>query len=116
MKVVTLTKRGDYRYIQEEPQIDIMGKLRREVEFIEKGMHRVRTKLQKLQPDPPLTPSMSVVGLRPKQFVDQHDYHIMELGKVQDSHDNDGYIGLYSTIEQHIRADAISSRKIYEEE
>ena len=43
---------------------------------------------------------MSMVGLRTKQFVDQHDYHVMKQGKVQDMHDNDGYIGRYSIIEQ----------------
>ena len=36
---------------------------------------------------------MSTVGLIPKQFVDQNDYHVMEQGKVQDTHDNDRYIG-----------------------
>ena len=59
---------------------------------------------------------MSMVGLRLKQFVDQHDYYIMEQGKVQDTHDNYTYIGQYSTIKQQIRADAILSRQIYKEE
>ena len=90
-----------------------MGKLRREVEFLERKMQRVRTKLQKLQQDPTLRPSTSMVGLRPKQFVDQHDYQIMEQGKVQDTCDNDRYIGCYSTIELQIRADAMLSRQIY---
>ena len=45
-------------------------------------MQRVRAKLQKLQQDPSLTPSPHMVRLRPKQFIDQHDYHAMEQGKV----------------------------------
>ena len=46
----------------------------------------------KLQQDPTLTPPMSLAGLRQKQFLDHHDYHIMKQGKVQDTHDNDRYI------------------------
>ena len=66
-------------------------------------MQRFRTKLKKeikLQQDPTLTPSKHAVGLRPKQFVDQHDYHVMEQGKVQITHDNDMYIDPYSIVEQ----------------
>ena len=59
---------------------------------------------------------MSTVGLRPKQFIDQHNYHKMEQGKVQVTHDNDMYINLYSTVELHIRVDAILSRQTCEEE
>ena len=32
---------------------------------------------------------MSTAGLRSKQFIDQHDYHKIKQGKVQDTHDND---------------------------
>ena len=42
-------KRKDYRYIQDKPKIDKMGKLGREVTFFEKAMQRVRSILQKLQ-------------------------------------------------------------------
>ena len=79
-------------------------------------MQRVKTKLQKLQQDPTFTPSMSMVGLRLKQFVHQQDYHIMKQGKVQDTFDCERYIGQYSTIEQQIRADVMLSRQIYNEE
>ena len=40
-------KREDYRYTQEEQKIDKMDKLRREEEFVEKGMQRPGAKLQK---------------------------------------------------------------------
>ena len=59
---------------------------------------------------------MSTVGLRSKQFIDQHDYHEIEWGKVQVTHNNDMYIDLYFTVEQQIRADAILFRQIYKEE
>ena len=75
---------------------------------------KARIKLQELQEDPTLKPSISTVGLRPKQFVDQYDYHVMKQDKVQYTND-DRYIGQYSMIEQQIRADAILSRQIYEE-
>ena len=109
-------KREDYRHIQKKPKIDKMDKLKREVEFSERGMQIVWTKLHKVQQDPTLTPSMSMVGLKPKQFVDHHDYHIMKQGKFQDTHDNDRYNGLHSSIEQQVRADAMLSRQIYKEE
>ena len=57
-----------------------------------------------------------MLGLRPNQLVDQHDNHVMEQGKLQDTHDNDRYIGLYTEIEQQIRAGARLSRQIYKEE
>ena len=40
----------------------------------------------------------------------------MKQGKVIDTHDNDRYIGQYSTTEQQIRADVMLSRKMYEVE
>ena len=92
-----------------------MGKLKTKVEFLERGMQSIKTKLQKLQQDPNPIPSMSMVELRQKQFVDQHDYHIMKQGKVEDTH-NDRYLGLYSTLEQQIMAGTMLSRQIYEEE
>ena len=45
-----------------------------------------------------------------KKFVDQHNYHVMKQGKVQDTHENDRYIGLYSTIEQQVSTDTMLSR------
>ena len=59
---------------------------------------------------------MSMVGIRPKQFVDQHDYLVMKQSKVQGAYSHDRYIGLYSTIKQQIREKAMLSRQIYEEE
>ena len=67
-----------YRHMQEEMKTDKMSKLRREVEFVERGMQRVRTKLKKSQQDPTLKPSMTAISLRLRQFIDQHDYHEME--------------------------------------
>ena len=78
-------QREDYRHIPEEPKIDQMGNLKTEVEFLERRMQRVRTKLQKPQQVPTQPPSMSIGGLRPKQCIDHHDYHIMEQGKAPDN-------------------------------
>ena len=44
--------------------MDKIGKLKRELEFLEINMQRVKTKLQKLQ-EPTLTASMSMIGIRP---------------------------------------------------
>ena len=93
-----------------------MSKLKRELEFLEMGMQRVKTKLQKLQKDSTLMPSMSMVGIRPKQFVDQNDYHVMKQSKVQGAYDHDRYIGPYSAIGQQTRADSMLWRQIYKEE
>ena len=38
-----------------------------------------------------------MVGIRPKQFVDQHDYYVIKKGKVQDIYDHDRHIGSYFT-------------------
>ena len=86
-------KSEDYRHIQKKPKIDKMGNLKRGLELLEGGMQKVKTKLQKLQQDSTLTPSMSMVGLLRKQFVEQHEYHVIKQGKAQDTQDNDIYIG-----------------------
>ena len=93
-----------------------MGKLKRELEFLDREMQRVETELQKLQQDPTLTPFVSMVGIWPKQYVDQHDYHVMKQSKVKGTYDHDRYIGPYSTTEQQIRANAMLLRQIYKEE
>ena len=67
-----------------------MGKLQRELKFLERNVQRVRTKLQKLH-DPTLTPSTNSADLQPKQFINQHDYHTMPQSKVHDTHDHDTY-------------------------
>ena len=55
----------DHRQMQKEIKTDKMSTLRKEIEFLERAMQRVRTKLKRLQQDP--TPSTSMTGLRPKQ-------------------------------------------------
>ena len=59
---------------------------------------------------------MRTVGIRPKQFVDKHDYHVMKQSKAQGKYYHDRYIGQYSTIEKQIRADTMLFRKLYKEE
>ena len=59
---------------------------------------------------------MGVVGIRPKQIVEQHDYHGKKQSKVQGAYDHNRYICSYSLIEQQIRADAMLLRQLYEDE
>ena len=92
-----------------------IGKLKRELKFLERDVQRVKTKLQKLQ-DPTLTPSTSPVYIQLKQLINQHDYHTMTQGKVHDTHDHDTYTNLYSAIEQQVRIDAMLLRQIQAEE
>ena len=94
---------------------DKISKLRKEIEFLERGMQRVRTKLKRLQQDPTITSSMSIISLRPKQLGEQHDYHAIEEGRHQVRCENDMCSDPYTTIEQQIRFDAILSRQIYDE-
>ena len=52
-----------------------MQKLRREIEFLERGLPMVRMRLNRIQ-DLLLTPTTSMVGIRPKQLIElkYHDY------------------------------------------
>ena len=47
-----------------------MRKLRREIESLERGTQRVRTKLDRLQQDTTQSPSMSITVIRHKQLTD----------------------------------------------
>ena len=90
--------------------------MRKEIEFLERGIQRVRTKLKTLKQDPTLTPSMHMIGLRPKQLGEQQDYHEIEWGRDDIIYENDLCIDPYTTIEQQIRVVVILSRQSYEEE
>ena len=76
----------------------------------------MKTKLQKLQQDPTWTAPMSMVGIKPEPFVNLHDYHVMKESEVQDAYDQDRYISLDFYNWKQIRADAMLSRQIYNEE
>ena len=56
-------KQEYYWHLEEKPKIKI-GKLKRELKFLERGVQQMKTKLQKLQ-DHTLPPSTSTVGLWP---------------------------------------------------
>ena len=53
-----------------------MQKLRREIEFLERDIQRVKTRCSKIQQDPLLTPTTSLTGIKPKQLIwsEYHDY------------------------------------------
>ena len=54
--------------LYQETKTDKMQRLRREIEFLERGMQRVRARLDRIQQDLLLTPSTSMVGVRPKNW------------------------------------------------
>ena len=93
----------DYKHMQDESKIDKMSKLRREVEFLEREMQRVRTKLKRLQKDP-TNIFHAYSRTKTKQSIGQHDYYETEQSNVQVTHDNYMYIDIYSTVKQQIRA------------
>ena len=74
-----------------------VSKLRREFEVLERGMQRVRTKLDRLHQDPAQTYLMSIIGMRPKELIGQYDYHYKDQGRIQASHENDICIDPYNT-------------------
>ena len=59
-----------------------MKKLRRQIEFLERGLQRVRIGLNKTQ-DPLLTPTTSLTGIKPKQLI---------TSKYWDYSENDHYL------------------------
>ena len=79
-----------------------MSKLRREIEFIERVMQRVRAKLDRFQQNPIQTPSTSIIGIRPDQPIEQHDYHETHQGRIQARNKNDMYIDPYPTREPQL--------------
>ena len=87
-------------------QNEKMCKLQREFKFLERHVQRVRTKLQKLQHHPILTPSTNTANLQPKQLINQHDYHMMTHSRTQDTHEHDTHTDSYMAGQQ-IRLDAM---------
>ena len=51
-----------------------MKKLRREIEFLGRGMQRVRMRLNRIHQDPLLNPTTSMISIQPKQLIDL-EYH-----------------------------------------
>ena len=51
-----------------------MQKLRQEIEFLERGMQRVKTRLSKIQQDPLLSPTTLLIGMKDKQLI-RLEYH-----------------------------------------
>ena len=102
--------------MQRKTKTDKMSKLRREIEFLKRGMCRVRNKLDRLQQDIVQTPAMSIIDIRSKQLIDQQDNHDNDQGRIQAGHDNDACVDPYPTIEQQMWAVAILSRQLHEKE
>ena len=63
-KIYDTCKIKDYRQMQEEIKTDKMSKWRKEIEFLERGMQRVRTKFKRLRQEPTPVPFTSKIDLR----------------------------------------------------
>ena len=95
-----------------------MQKLRREIEFLERGMNKVKTRLSKIQHDPLLTPMTFLKVIKPKQLIgpeyhnfpeyDQYTEHMIQEHDIQ-TEQND-------MIERQIMTDASLSKQFQEEE
>ena len=114
-------EKGNYKNLQQmarETKSNKMQKLRQEIEFLERGMQRVKTRLSKIQQDLLLTPTMSLTGIRPKQLTrsdydnypeDDHypEYIIQEHDIKTEQHD---------IIERQIRTDTSPLKQLQEED
>ena len=89
-----------------------MQKLRREIEFLERGMQRVRMRFNRITQDLLLTPTTSMVGVRPKQLTEPeyHDYLENDQYREQMIHEHIMHADQIYLTEKQIRADAILSR------
>ena len=56
---------------------------------------------------------MSIIGIRSKQLMEQHDYHEEDLSRIQARCENDMCADQYPTTGQQIRTDAILSRQLH---
>ena len=63
-------------------------------------MCRVKTKLQKLQHDLTLTPSLNTADLLSRQLINQHDYHVMTHRRTHNTHEHDTYTNSYIARQQ----------------
>ena len=108
---------GQHSQVRSDKTVDRMSKLKREMDYLERGMQRVRMKLAKLQQDPTQTQVTSRIGIGLKKIIDQQDYHInAEQDRNQDIYNTNMYSGPYPTIEQQIQIDAMLSRLFHKEE
>ena len=106
---------GQLNQLCRETKTDMMKKLRRELQFVEWGMQRVRTKLNKIQQDPLLTPTTSLTGIKPKQLIEP-EYPEYYHHREQMIHEHATYPEQNDLIKKQIRADALLSRQLQEEE
>ena len=92
---------GQHSQARSDLTIYRMSKLKKEMEFLERGMQRIRMKLAKLQSDPTQTPVTSRIGSTPKKIINQQDYYI-DQGKDrnQEIYNTNMYYDPYPTIKQ----------------
>ena len=95
-----------------------MQKLRRKIEFLETGKQRVRMRLNRIHQDPLLTPTTSLSGIKPKMLIgpEYHDYPEYDHYGEQMIHEHAIYADENELIKKQIRADALLSRSLQQEE
>ena len=93
---------GQMNQFYRETKTDKMQELRREIEFLERGMQSVRTRLNRIQQGLLLTSSTSMVGIRPKQLIEPeyHDYLENDQDREQTIHENIMYSDQYDLTEK----------------
>ena len=64
--IMTMVSKANYMGI---PKHKRWKNWNREIEFSERGIHRVRTKVNRIQQDLLLTPTVSLTGIKPKQLL-----------------------------------------------
>ena len=104
------------RQRQEKLKLEKVGKLQRELRFLERNMQRLKSKLQTLQHDLTLTPSTDTADLWPRQLIIHHYYHVMTHSRTHDTHEHDTYTDLYIARQQQIKLDAMLSQQFQAEE
>ena len=80
-----------------ETKRDKVHKLRREIAVLERDMQRMRARLERIQQDPLLTPSTSMVSIGPKQLIEPeyHDYPENDQDRIQIRHEHAMYVNQY---------------------
>ena len=88
---------GHMSHLYREIQKDKMQNMRRKIEFLERCMQRGSIRLDRIQQDPLLTPSISMVGIRLKQLIEQeyHDYLENDQNREQTTHEHARYVNQY---------------------
>ena len=95
-----------------------MKELKRETEFLERVMQRVRMRLNRMQQDPLLTLTTLMTNIQPKQLTEPEYHNYPENDHYIDQIicEHDMYVKQNDLAEKQLRADALLSRQLQDEE